>query len=140
MPVTTVFWYISIFRYVRFSILQSLWEQRIDVRKCVHMLIRESECSMLLRVSAVAGIMGFGMGGRGGGVVSRVNVILVSFYVFYVYFLFSCVHAALITSWAQLRQVLYLLSLVLGWGQVELSLADDSIVVIGTPPQNFPNI
>ena len=86
---------------------------------------------MLLRVNAVAGIMG-----RGGGVGFRVNVISVCFYVFYVYFLLSCVHSALKTLCAQLSQVFYLSSLVLGWEQ-SLSLADESMIMLfGHTPKN----
>lgn len=99
-----------------------------------NMLIRESECSMLLRVNAVAGIMG-----RGGGVGFRVNVISVRFYVVYVYFLLSCVHAAVKTLCAQLSQVFYLSSLVLGWEQA-LFLVDELMSVIRTHPQKYPII
>lgn len=88
---------------------------------------------MLLQVNAVARILG-----RGGGIGSWVNVVSVSFYVFYVYFLFCCVHAALITLGAQLCQVLYLSSPVLGWEQVALSLVSESMTLIGTHPQNYP--
>lgn len=94
------------------------------------MLILESECSMLLRVHAVAGFMGLGVGL--GGVGFRVNIVSVSVYVLYVHFIFSCVHVA-VTLYTPL--VLYLSYLVLKWGQVTLSLADETIIGRDAHPQ-----
>ena len=135
MPVATVFFvcHISILRYVSFVILQLLWEQRVDVRKC------GKYADQRIRVLHVAACecSSWNYGEGGWGWVSGQRY-LSSFLCVYVYFLFSCVHAALITLCAQFSQVLYLSSLVLGWEQVVLSLVDKSMIVTGIHPQNYP--
>lgn len=65
-----------------------VWEQRVTLGSVENKLIVESECSMLLLLSAVAGFMGFGRGVGG----SWVNVFSVRFSLFYVHFVFSCIH------------------------------------------------
>lgn len=107
-----------------------MWEERVTLGSGENMLIIESECSMLLLLSAVAGFTGFGRGVGG----SWVNVFSVRFSLFYVHFVFSCMHV-IFTLYrpTQGSRVLYLSYLVLGWGQVQLFLVDESTIgsVIG---------
>lgn len=62
------------------------------------------------------------------------NVFSVRFSLFYVHFVFSCMHV-IFTLYrpTQGSRVLYLSYLVLGWGQVQLFLVDESTIgsVIG---------
>lgn len=112
-----------------------MWEQRVTLGSVEITLIIESECSLLLRVNAVAGFLGFGMGV--GGVGPWVNIFSVTFSVFYVHFVFSCMlFAVALDRPTQLSQVLCLSYLVLEGEQVELFLMDQSIIGGVTHPHH----